>query len=142
MFDPLRPSEVDRHRVRVFTPRGLEERIQTASIVRPVYPRTGLDRLHQARALLCDGPRLLRGLCIGSARPLSARMRAFRALVPTLRWRWHVQRALDCEGDVGAAIDALERVAGLLDRSGRIVDASAAAMDRLRVADWRRRVGP
>jgi DNA-binding CsgD family transcriptional regulator len=129
-FDPLAVARSQRDRV-VLTPStsSLVTRRRPWGALRPQdYPivQEALDVIFrpldldvpQARALICDGPRLLAWVGLLMRRPRPAAVASFRSILPAIRARFLVEQRLAAadlaSGAMAAALDALPTAAFLI----------------------------
>lgn len=124
-YDPRRTPRAERNRVmssaQIFSRR---DRPPSGFPVHRVYETLGVDRLHSARVLVCEGPSLLAYVGIMRPDPVDAtRARMLSALVPSLLRRLSLERRLQeaprVEAALGAALEGLGAPAFILDVAGR-----------------------
>lgn len=106
-FDSLRPHASQRNRVVLLGELGDISHTRSYSVV---WTRYGMTSLDQIRVLVCDGPTML-GFVGGyrdARRPFTEReRRRLGALVPALRRRLSLERAVRAVRRQGAALDVL-----------------------------------
>lgn len=107
LYDPERPAADQRNRVQVL---GTSD--DAPPIARRVLATAGLERLHQIRVIVCDGPELLAWFGGFRDRPFTAEDEALlRRLVPALRtaflWKRRLARADEAIVGLDAVMNAL-----------------------------------
>jgi DNA-binding NarL/FixJ family response regulator len=140
-YNPIRPEPSQRNLVLDMRELSRWRDPRTVPLVRDVFPKWGLAGEDQLRVLLCDGPSLLAWVGAFQRGGFDARQkRLLKRLVPTLRKRLLVERAISGASRMRAVLDtALESIGGaafVVNASGAISQANEAG--RLLVAGDRR----
>jgi len=136
-YNPLRPEPSQRDVVLEMREIARWHDPRTSPIVRDVFPLAGLAGHEQLRVLLCDGPSLLSWLGAFQPARFDARQkRLLRHLVPALRRRLVLERAIAAAPRLRAALDAALEAMGtaafVLNVAGGVAEANEAG--RLRLA--------
>lgn len=136
-YNPLRPEPSQRDVVLEMRDIARWHDPRSSPIMREIFPIAGLAGHDQLRVLLCDGPSLLSW--VGAFQPArfdARQKRLLRHLVPALRRRLLLERAIDTGPRVRAALDAALEAMGtsafVLNAAGGIAEANEAG--RLRLA--------
>lgn len=144
-YNPLRPEPEQRNvalrlsdlrRIGFITPSGAPKGEAARQMADQLWPRFDLHARDQLRVLVCDGPSLL--AWVGAFQPdlfKPRQKRILARLVPALRRRLILERALEQHAAVHAALDAAMEAIGapafLLDSSGSVLHCNAAGKVRV-----------
>ncbi|MEO6575300.1 MAG: helix-turn-helix transcriptional regulator [Polyangiaceae bacterium] len=132
-YDPASPEPDQRNVVVTATAAQMKERRVPVAV--ELFPKIGLDTLHQIRLLVCEGPSLLAWVGGWRAEPFGRKQAAsLQAILPDLQRRFSTVRLLARGGRQAAfdaALDAIGRAAFLVSEGGHVLEANPAGAEIL-----------
>lgn len=148
-YDVTRPQEYQRNRAFAMAPivemdrahleaMGLtgpeaDDTLRRLQAMSALYAMVSLDRAHQLRALICDGPRLLSWVGCFQQEPFRPdQIAAFSRVIEVLRTRLRMERMVDqavlVKRGLAAVLERFGRPAFLIDARGQVLHANDAGV--------------